>query len=324
MENDKIRILAIAGPTASGKTSLSIRLAQRLGGEIVSCDSMQVYRGMNVGTAKPTKEETCGVPHHLIDVAEPDTPFSVAEYVQAAKRAVEDICARGKLPIFCGGTGLYLDSFLRGGFEETSADPALRERLFAYAAQNGVHALHERLRAVDPASADAIHENNVKRVVRALEIYESTGVTKTDSDRRSQEGGSPYRATVIGLHYPDRALLYERIALRVRIMLEDGLLEEARVLDVQGVFLKNSTAAQAIGYKELLGYLHGEESLETAIERLIVATRRYAKRQLTWFRAKDYVQWVDMATASGVRPVEAVVDEVIELFDAVPKEGRVP
>ncbi|MBQ7336531.1 MAG: tRNA (adenosine(37)-N6)-dimethylallyltransferase MiaA [Clostridia bacterium] len=313
---NKIRILAVVGPTASGKTALSIALAKRLNGEIVSCDSMQIYRRMNVGTAKPTPEEMDGVVHHLLDIAEPDTPFSVAEYVSAAKNAVEEICKRGKLPIFCGGTGLYLDSFLRGGgFEETNADPELRRELFAYAETHGVHALHERLRAVDPESADAIHENNVKRVVRALEIFETAGITKTEADKRSREPHSPYRATVVGLTYADRSVLYGRIAKRVDQMLSDGLLEEARTLEAEGVFARNSTAAQAIGYKELLGYLHGEEPLPAAVDRLVTATRHYAKRQMTWFRAKEYIHPIHMERDGSLRSPEEVADEVIALFE---------
>ena len=312
---ERVRILAVVGPTASGKTALSIELARRLNGEIVSCDSMQVYRGMNVGTAKPDAEEMGGIPHHLIDVAEADEPFSVAEYVTLAQAAIADIHARGKLPILCGGTGLYLDALLRGGLEETESDPALRAALFGYAEANGAHALHERLRAVDPESADAIHENNVKRVVRALEIYESTGITKTESDRRSREQDAPYDATVLGLSYPDREVLYERIARRVEQMLADGLVAETARLCAAGVFEKNTTAAQAIGYKEILPALRGEETLEAARERLTVATRRYAKRQLTWFRAKPYVRWLDMTDGEGrLRTLGGVADEALTYF----------
>ncbi|MBQ9785343.1 MAG: tRNA (adenosine(37)-N6)-dimethylallyltransferase MiaA [Clostridia bacterium] len=312
---EQIRLLAIVGPTASGKTALSIELAKRLGGEIVSCDSMQVYRGMNVGTAKPTEDEKCGVPHHLIDVADATAPFSVAEYVTLAQAAIADICTRGKVPVICGGTGLYLDALLRGGLEETESDPALRKSLFDYAEAHGAHALHERLRAVDPESADAIHENNVKRVVRALEIYESTGVTKTASDKQSREQPAPYDATVLGLFYPDRTVLYDRIARRVEIMLADGLTEETAALCAAGVFEANATAAQAIGYKEILPALRGEETLAAATERLITATRRYAKRQLTWFRAKDYVRWLDMTDADGkMRALDAIADEAVAIF----------
>ena len=310
----KIKILAVVGPTASGKTAVSVELAKRLGGEVVSCDSMQVYRRMNIGTAKPTQEETEGIPHHLIDAVDPETPFSCAEYVTLAADAVKDISARGKLPIFCGGTGLYLDRFLCGEMEETHADEALRTALFAFAEREGVDALHERLRAVDPESADAIHKNNVKRVVRALEIYEQTGIPKSEFDRRSQETETPYEAVVIGLRYPNREVLYDRINRRVDIMLEEGLLEETQKLKSEGVFEVNLTAAQAIGYKELLGYLKGEETLAEATENLKTATRRYAKRQLTWFSAKPYVEWVEMEKDGALRTLDEVCREIISRF----------
>ena len=317
----KIKILAVVGPTASGKTAISVELARRLGGEVVSCDSMQVYRRMNIGTAKPTEEETRGIAHHLIDVVEPDAPFSCADYVTMAGEAVKKISARGKLPILCGGTGLYLDRFLCGEMEETHADESLRASLFQYAEEKGVEALHERLRSVDPESADAIHPNNVKRVVRALEIYEQTGIPKSEFDRRSQTGESPYEAVVIGLHYPRREVLYERINRRVDVMLEEGLLEETKQLLDEGVFDVNLTAAQAIGYKELLGYLRGEETLIEATENLKTATRRYAKRQLTWFGAKPYVVWVDMEKDGSLRSLDDVCGEIATLFDG--REGVV-
>ena len=312
----KIKILAVVGPTASGKTAISVELAKRLGGEVVSCDSMQVYRRMDIGTAKPTKEETCGIAHHLIDAVEPDAPFSCAEYVVAAGEAVVDISARGKLPILCGGTGLYLDRFLCGEMEETHADEDLRAALFAYAEKNGVEALHARLREVDPESADAIHQNNVKRVVRALEIYEQTGISKSEFDRRSQAVESPYDAVVIGLYYPRREVLYERINRRVDMMLEDGLLEETKKLLEEGVFDVNLTAAQAIGYKELLGYLDGRETLTEATENLKTATRRYAKRQLTWFGAKTYVEWVEMEKDGTLRSLDEICTEIIARFQS--------
>ncbi len=311
----KLKILAIVGPTASGKTAVSIEIAKRLGGEIVSCDSMQIYRRMDIGTAKPTKEEMCGIPHHLIDAVEPDAPFSCAEYVSLAGEAVKDIAARKKLPILCGGTGLYLDRFLCGEMEETHANEDLRASLFAFAEREGVAALHERLRAVDPESADAIHPNNVKRVVRALEIYEQTGISKSEFDRRSQVVESPYDALVIGLHYPRREVLYERINRRVDMMLADGLLEETRRLLDEGVFARNQTAAQAIGYKELLGYFDGNETLAEAAENLKTATRRYAKRQLTWFTAKPYVEWVEMEKDGSLRSLDDICDEILSLFE---------
>lgn len=316
----KIKIIAVVGPTASGKTAVSVELAKRLGGEVVSCDSMQVYRRMNIGTAKPTEEEMCNVPHHLIDAVEPDAPFSCAEYVTLATEAVKDISARGKLPVFCGGTGLYLDRFLCGEMEETHADEALRASLFAFAEKEGIDALHERLRAVDPESADAIHKNNVKRVIRALEIYEQTGIPKSEFDRRSQVVESPYEAIVVGLHYPRREVLYDRINRRVDIMLADGLLEETKKLKDEGVFEVNLTAAQAIGYKELLGYFEGQETLAEATENLKTATRRYAKRQLTWFSAKPYVKWVEMEKDGALRSLDDVCKEIISRFQD--GEGR--
>ena len=310
----KIKILAIVGPTASGKTAVSIEVARRLGGEIVSCDSMQVYRRMNIGTAKPTVEEMSGVPHHMIDAVEPDVAFSCADYVTMAGEAVREIVARQKLPILCGGTGLYLDRFLCGEMEETHADEDLRASLFAFAEREGALALHERLRAVDSKSADAIHPNNVKRVVRALEIYEQTGISKSEFDRRSQAVESPFEAVVVGLFYPRREVLYERINRRVDMMMADGLLEETRGLLEDGVFEVNLTAAQAIGYKELLGYLGGNETLTEATENLKTATRRYAKRQLTWFSAKPYVHWVDMEREGKLRSLDAICDEIVSLF----------
>ena len=314
-ESNKIKILAVVGSTASGKTALSIALAKALGGEIISCDSMQVYRRMDIGTAKPTKEEMDGVVHHLLDFAEPDQPFSCAEYVTLAQKAVQEIHTRGKLPIFCGGTGLYLDSVLRGGgFEETETDPILRQQLFDFAAEHGNHALHARLRAVDPESAEAIHENNVKRVVRALEIFETSGMTKTEADRRSRLIESPYDACVLGLRYENREILYNRIDRRVELMLEAGLLEETRQLMQEGIFERNSTAAQAIGYKELLGFLRGEQSLAEATESLKRATRRYAKRQITWFSAKDYVHWVDVVQNGSLRSLEELLNEALRIF----------
>ncbi len=291
---EKIKLLAVVGSTASGKSAYAMELARRLGGEIVSCDSMQIYRRMDIGTAKPTLAERAEIPHHMIDIAEPDEPFSCADYVVRASSAIADIASRGRLPIVCGGTGLYLDALLRGGFEEeTAGDPELRASLSEYARLYGNHALHQKLAEVDPESAAAIHENNVKRVVRALEIYETTGMTKSEADRRTHSFVSPYDAEVIGLRYADRAVLYRRIDRRVDQMMADGLADETRRLLEEGVFEKNLTAAQAIGYKELLGAVCGKESMEDAVQRLKQATRRYAKRQITWFGAKDYVKWID-------------------------------
>lgn len=308
--NEKQKIIAIVGPTASGKTALSVRLAERLGGEILCCDSMQIYRRMDVGTAKPTVSERCGIVHRLFDIAEPTEPYSCADYVRDAQAEIAAVAQTGKLPILCGGTGLYLDCLLRGGrFEETVTDPALRRSLQAFSEEHGNHALHERLHEVDPESAEMIHENNTKRVIRALEIYMTTGMTKTEVDRRSTMFESPYDATVIGLRFADRDLLYRRIERRVDEMLENGLLEETRRLLLEGVFARNATAAQAIGYKELLGYLNGDASLAESVEQLKRATRRYAKRQMTWFGAKDYVHWITVDREGEMRPFEEILEE---------------
>ena len=293
--NRKPKIIAVVGPTASGKTALSVALAQALGGEVLSCDSMQIYRDMDIGTAKPTVEEREGVPHHLIDIAAADEPFSCAEYAALAKQTVCEVIARGKLPIFCGGTGLYLDGVLRGGnsYEKTETAPEYRAELERIAAEQGPMAVHAMLAEVDPAAAEATHPNNIKRVIRALEIYHTTGMTKTELDRRSQEAETDYDALVIGIRFPDTEALYRRINLRVDLMLEQGLVEECRRLMEAGVFERSATAAQAIGYKELFPYLRGELPLTDCAETLKMATRRYAKRQMTWFRMHGNVCWID-------------------------------
>ena len=310
----KPRILAIVGPTASGKSALALALAKRLGGEIVSCDSMQIYRGMDIGTAKPTASEREEVPHHLIDVADPEQDFSVMDFVAAAERATADILSRGKLPVLCGGTGLYLDAFLRGEEAETpGADPVLRAELTALADERGAEHLHAMLREVDPESAETVHPNNVRRVVRALEIYRATGVPKSEWDRRSLQQPSRYDAVVLGLAYSDRELLYRRIESRVDQMIQAGLVAETRDLMQCGVFEASRTASAAIGYKELLPYLRGEQSLNDAITELKTATRRYAKRQMTWFLAKPYVQWIEANDGNSLRKSEEIVNNAIEI-----------
>ena len=311
----KHKILAVVGPTAGGKSALALALAKELGGEIVSCDSMQVYRRMDIGTAKPTVAEQAEVRHHLIDVVDPEEDFSCADYVGRAANAVEDCVGRGRLPILCGGTGLYLDALLRkNDFAPDTADEAVRRELGEFAERHGASALHEMLQRIDPESAAATHPNNVKRVIRAIEIYRVSGLTKTELDRRSLTGGDRYDATVIGLRYPDRELLYRRIDRRVDEMLKEGLVEETRALLAEGVFEKNRTAAQAIGYKEILPYCRGEVSLSDAAEALKTATRRYAKRQLTWFSAKPYVLWIDTAENGRQKTFEEIVNNAKELF----------
>jgi tRNA dimethylallyltransferase len=312
MESKKIRLLAVVGPTASGKSALALELARRHGGEIISCDSMQIYKKMNIGTAKPTADEMATVRHHMIDVAEPTQTFSSEDYVRLAAQAVEDCHRRGVLPIVCGGTGLYLDALLRGGNSAPVDDTAeLRKELCEQVEREGIEPLYRRLCEVDPESGAAIHKNNVKRVIRAMEIYLSTGIPKSELDRRSRELESPYEATVLCLHYNDRSVLYGRIERRVDEMLSAGLLDETEALMRDGVFKINRTAAQAIGYKELLGYFNGEETLEEAVSALKTATRRYAKRQITWFGAKDYVRTL---SADG-KTFEEIVNNAEELFN---------
>lgn len=314
---EKQKILAVVGPTASGKTSLAISLARARNGEIISCDSMQIYRGMDIGTAKPTAAEQAAVPHHLIDILEPDAPFSVMDYVEAASAAIDDVAARGKLPVLCGGTGLYLDALLRGGLPDTpAADEALRAELYAIAAERGADYLHAELAAVDPEAAAATHANNVRRVVRALEIFRATGIPKSEWDRRSQSLPARYNAAVIGLAFTDRSLLYARIEQRVDAMLEEGLLTETEALRAAGVFLRSPTAAAAIGYKELLPYLEGSCTLDEAVTELKTATRRYAKRQLTWFSAKPYVHWIRADDENGVRKSEEIVNNALEIAES--------
>lgn len=278
---EKIKLTVITGPTASGKSAMAERIALETGGEIVSCDSMQIYRGLDIGTAKPTREERERVRYHMIDIVDMDREFSCADFVQSAKAAIEDIAARGRKPILCGGTGLYVENILHPTeFSTAGADEEYRRSLEVYTNTE----LYRMLEDVDAESAGATHENNRKRVARALEIYHLTGIPKSEWDKRSRTKESPYEARHMTLWASDREYLYERINLRVDKMIRDGLLEEARGVD----FEKCRTAAQAIGYKELRGYLEGRTDLETAIEDLKRSTRNYAKRQLTWFsRYKD-------------------------------------
>ena len=313
---DKIKIAAVTGPTASGKTALAIELAKRLDGEIISCDSMQIYRGMDIGTAKPTKDELAKVPHHLIDILPADAPYSCSDYVKDAERAVEDIVSRGKLPIFCGGTGLYLDRFLKGGNDDGAAcDEALRAELWGFYEEKGIDALYDRLLELDSVAAEAIHKNNVKRVIRAIEICLVTGEKKSDIDKKNAEIVDKYDHTVITLAFENRELLYDRIETRVDQMISEGLVEETKRLMAEGVFERSITAAQAIGYKELFPYLRGEASLEACVEELKAATRRYAKRQVTWFSGKDYAKKVFVDDGNCLKTFEDIVNFSTQLFN---------
>ena len=288
MEN---RLICICGPTASGKTALSVALAQRLHTEIISADSMQIYRGMDIGTAKPTEAERCGVPHHLLDICDPGEPFSVARYVELADAAAQDILRRGMIPVVAGGTGLYMDALIEcSTFTGDETDLSIREKYQRMAAEQGNIAVHECLRRVDPEGAARLHPNNLKRVIRALEVYEQTGMTLDAFNRLHKRPAPKYQAIKIGVCPAERQVLYERIDKRVDQMLVDGLLDETRRLLERGALA--GTAAQAIGYKELLGFLQGEQPLEECVALLKQRSRNYAKRQLTWLKRDDNIHWI--------------------------------
>lgn len=283
------QIICLAGPTASGKTALAVELAQALDGEVVSCDSMQVYRRMDIGTAKPSPEEMGGIPHHMIDVADPEEDYSVSRYCAAAAPIVEDIVARGKTAIIAGGTGLYMDSLIRGNDFAPFPSTGVRERLEAQADAEGMEAMAAWLRGVDPEAAERIHDR--KRLLRALEVYLETGQTITEHNRRTQAIPPKFSPVWLGLDFEDRQRLYDRIDLRVTKMLEMGLLEEIQGLLDSGV-PETATAMQAIGYKEFVNALAGRETVEAAADQVRQSSRRYAKRQLTWVRRNKAIHWL--------------------------------
>lgn len=288
MEN---RLICICGPTASGKTALSVALAQKLNTEIISADSMQIYRGMDIGTAKPTVAERQDIVHHLLDICEPDEPFSVARYVELADAAAQDILSRGMLPVVVGGTSLYMDALIECSvFSGDETDFSVREKYQRMAMEQGNTAVHQALQQVDPESANRLHPNNLKRVIRALEVYEQTGLTIGEFNRRHKRPQPKYQAVKIGVCPAQRETLYERIDRRVDQMLTDGLLEEAKRLFDAGML--TGTAAQAIGYKELLSVLNGTDSLENCVNLLKQRSRNYAKRQLTWLKRDDSIHWI--------------------------------
>ena len=286
------RIVCIVGPTACGKTKLGIELAKKYHGEVVSADSMQLYRGMTIGTAAPTAEETEGIPHRMIAVADPREAYSVARFVEEASVCVDDILARGKLPIIVGGTGLYLDALVAGrSFASGESAGETRQRLKERLEQEGIDALHAELARIDPIAAARLHKNNQKRILRALEIYYETGKTITEHDAESQKIPPRYRAVYIGLAFEDRADMRTLIDRRVDLMMEQGLAAEVQALVDSGVS-RDTTALQAIGYKELLSALDGERSMEEAVEEIKLRSRQYAKRQLTWLRRNDVIHWI--------------------------------
>ena len=287
----KPRVVAVGGPTASGKTALSVALARAFDGEIINADSMQIYKNLDVGTAKPSAEERQGIPHYLLDFLPPETPYSVADFTAAADPLIRDITARGRLPLVVGGTGLYITSLLSGmAFAPEKTDPAIRARLQARADTEGGAALYAELQRVDPDYAAQVHPNNLPRVIRALELFEATGRRMSDQRREARPAEAPYHALCLCLTCRDRAVLYSRIDRRVDEMVENGVLDEARqVYDHRDAY---RTAAQAIGYKEFFPYFEGTANLTECTERLKQATRNYAKRQLTWFRRQNDEVWL--------------------------------
>ncbi|WP_040196926.1 tRNA (adenosine(37)-N6)-dimethylallyltransferase MiaA [Candidatus Soleaferrea massiliensis] len=306
-----INLVAVVGPTASGKTALGVALAQRYHGEIVSADSMQIYREMQIGTAKPSAEEMRGIPHHLMDFVDPAENFSAADYVRCAKPVISGIHARGKLPVLVGGTGLYVRALLENiQFKEAESDSAVRLRLEEEGRAYGPLTLWERLKAVDPVLAEKLHPNNQGRVIRALEVYELTGIPMSEHQRRSRLAPREYNTCMIGLAYRDRQKLYDRINLRVEKMMDAGLLQEAQRLYRQSL---SRTARQAIGYKELFRYFDGELSLEEAVDKIKQESRRYAKRQLTWFRREEHINWIYMDDMDEIENLLEICGKSMEI-----------
>lgn len=289
---NKIPLLVVTGPTASGKTALGVALAKEYNGEVISADSMQIYKGLNVATAKPTEDEMEGVPHHLIGIIDIGESFSAADYVKLAKEKISDITGRGKLPIMVGGTGLYINSLIDNiSFDSAETDGSVRRRLTQEAEELGAEEMHRRLAEIDPETAEAVPHQNIVRVIRALEIYELTGTRFSDYKRTNKGSDSDYNVCMIGLGFRDREKLYERINRRVTVMAENGMIEECRAVYENG---GQGTACQAIGYKELIPYFENNAELEDCLDKIRQSSRRYAKRQLTWFRRDDRIDWIYM------------------------------
>lgn len=317
--------LAITGPTASGKTALSLALAERLGAEIISIDSMQIYKDMDIGTAKATAEERARVRHHMIDFLSPDESYSAEDYRASAMDVLRDIESRGKLPLFVGGTGLYMDTIMRGS--ELTSPPSsdeLKEKLLAISnTDEEREALWQRLYAVDPESAQKTHRNNVRRVIRALEIYELTGKTKTYFDNLTKAQTPDVTVGMITLDFHNRDNLYSRVDMRVDQMMDEGLLAEVSTLYTEGVLKKGTTAAQAIGYKEIISYIDGECTLDEAVEFLKLSTRRYAKRQLTWFRHNTDAKRLYIDREDGtMKDKDELLSELYEMADELIKNAN--
>lgn len=309
---EKPFVLAVVGPTASGKTGLGIELAKKYGGEVISADSMQIYKGMDIASAKPTAEEMQGIPHHLIDFLERDAAFSAADYVRLANEKIAEVLSCGRLPIIVGGTGLYVDSLLENvKFSEGGSDEEYRLGLYKLAEEKGNEALHARLAEIDPETAESLHPNNLVRVVRALEVFHITGRRISELKKESKTVESPYRSLIIGLNYHDRQKLYDMIELRVDEMVKKGLVEEARELYECGGM---KTAANAIGFKELIPFFENKQTCEECIDKIKQETRRYAKRQLTWFRKNPRIQWIFLDDINKKSEILKKSEKYIEIF----------
>ena len=307
------KIICVVGPTASGKTALAVELAKFTDGEVVSCDSMQIYRRLSIGTAKPTVEEMQGIPHHMIDVCEPDEDFSVGRYVEMATPIVEDILRRGKTAVIAGGTGLYVDNLIKGGEFAPTPSTGCRERLEERLKTEGLDALIEELRAIDPVALDK-SQNNPRRIIRALEVFQETGETITAHNRRTAAIPPRFDPLWVGIDYVNRQELYDRIDLRVELMVKDGLLDEIR--DVLGSGIpEKCTAMQAIGYKEFIDAMAGRSSIDEAIAQVQQSSRRYAKRQLTWFRRNEKVNWLRREPGQTAEEIFSLARALVANFD---------
>ena len=311
MSEKKIFVAVICGPTASGKTSLGVELAKRLNGEIISADSMQVYKGMNIASAKPSEEEKQGIPHHLMDFLPLNKPFSVADYVELAHCCISDVTSRRKLPVIVGGTGLYISSLINNiTFDDTGSDSEFRTEMREFAAKNGNQALWKKLEEVDPETAAKLHPNNVNRIIRALEVYKISGSTMTIAQEKSRQQESPYRTCIIMPDFP-REQLYRRIDDRADDMIKRGLVEETREFFTHDDYV---TSAQAIGYKELRPYIDGETSLENCIERLKQVTRNYAKRQLTWFNKMPNLHKISVDSEADGAKIFEIAENLVKRY----------
>ncbi|MBR7178414.1 MAG: tRNA (adenosine(37)-N6)-dimethylallyltransferase MiaA [Oscillospiraceae bacterium] len=307
------RIICVVGPTASGKTALAVELAKCTNGEVVSCDSMQIYRRLSIGTAKPTVEEMQGIPHHMIDICEPDEDFSVSRYVEMATPIVEDILSRGKTAVIAGGTGLYVDNLIKGGEFAPTPSTGCRELLEERLKTEGIEVLSEELRAIDPAALEK-SQGNPRRILRALEVWQETGETVTAHNERTAALPPRFDPLWIGIDFADRQELYDRIDLRVELMVRDGLLDEIREVLGSGIPEK-CTAMQAIGYKEFIDAMAGRSTVEAAIAQVQQSSRRYAKRQLTWFRRNPSIHWLRREPGQGAEEIFSAARALVTDFD---------